>query len=64
MKKIMLLLSIILVTLWIAGFFLMNLHPAVHIVLAVAILLYIRSLLLVNDTATQKYYRPKKERIG
>jgi uncharacterized sodium:solute symporter family permease YidK len=64
MKKIMLLLSIILVTLWIAGFFLMKLHPAVHIVLAVAILLYIRSLLLVNDTATQKYYRAKKERIG
>ncbi len=60
MKKILLLCSITVITLWIIGYFILKLPPAIHILLAVSILIYIRSLLVISDSATQKYYRTKK----
>ena len=60
MKKILLLLSITIITLWIIGFFILKLPPAIHILLAVSILVYIRSLWADNDPAAQKYYRTNK----
>jgi uncharacterized sodium:solute symporter family permease YidK len=56
MKKVLLLLSISIITLWIIGFFILKLPPAIHILLAVSILIYIRSLWAVNNPGAQKYY--------
>lgn len=56
MKKILLLLSITVMTVWIIGFFILRMPPAVHVLLALSIVLYIRSLVHISTTATQKYY--------
>lgn len=56
MKKILLSLSIIIMTFWIVGFFVLDLPPAVHLLLVVSILIYIRSLLHITDSTAQKYY--------
>lgn len=56
MKKIFLLLSITVMTAWIIGFFILRMPAAVHVLLALSIVLYIRSLLHVSSTAVQKYY--------
>ena len=60
MKKILFLLSIIILTVWIVGYFILKLPAAVHLLLFVSILLYIRSLVCISDTRLQKYYRVKK----
>ncbi len=56
MKKIFLLLSIIVMTAWIVGFFLLKTSSSIHVLLALSIVLYIRSLLQINTSVTQKYY--------
>lgn len=56
MKKILLSLSIIIMTIWIVGFFILKLPPAVHILLVLSVLIYIRSLLHITDSTAQKYY--------
>ena len=48
MKKVLFIVSLLLMTLWIAGVFLWHLAPAIHIVLVLAVLVYIRSLLTVE----------------
>ena len=60
MKKKLLLLSISVMTLWIIGFFLLKMSPLIHALFAISILLYIRSMLCISDSATQKYYRANK----
>jgi hypothetical protein len=59
MKKSLLVLSITLMTLWIVGFFILNLPSLIHVLLASSMLLYIRSLMTVSDSATQKYYKDR-----
>jgi multisubunit Na+/H+ antiporter MnhC subunit len=54
------LLSITIMTLWIIGFFILKLPMAVHLLLALSILIYIRSLLHISSSVTQKYYRTEK----
>ncbi len=53
MKKVLLWLSIIIMTVWIIGFFILKLPSAVHILLVLSLLLYIRSLLHINDSPTE-----------
>ncbi len=60
MKIVLLLMSSILITVWIIGFFILGLPPAIHILLAVSIVIYIRSIFSGNDSVTQKYYRVHK----
>lgn len=59
MKKALLLISITLMTLWIVGFFILKLPSLIHVLLASSMLLYIRSLMTVSDSATQKYYKDR-----
>lgn len=62
MKKILLLSSILMMAIWIAGYFIFRLAFAIHILLVVSVLLYIRSLLYTEETATQKYFRVNSRR--
>jgi len=54
------LLSIAIMTLWIIGFFILKLSMGVHLLLALSILIYIRSLLHISPSVTEKYYRTEK----
>jgi hypothetical protein len=56
MKKAFLLLSITVMTAWIIGFFILRMSPAVHVLLALSIVLYIRSLVHIGSTPAQKYF--------
>ena len=60
MKKILLLLSIIIMTLWIIGFFILKLPMGIHLLLALSLLIYIRSLLHISPSVSEKYYRTEK----
>ncbi len=60
MKKVLLGLSILLITLWIIGFFILKLPPVVHILIVLSILIYIRSLLYINNSPAQLYYGANK----
>ena len=60
MKKFLFGLSVILMTVWIVGFFIFHLPPAVHILLVFSVVVYIRSLLHINDSISQKFYGAKK----
>lgn len=51
MKKICLVSSLVLLAAWIAGFFFISSSPVVHIFLWLAVLLYIRSLMMVGAPA-------------
>jgi hypothetical protein len=53
MKKTLLVLSITTMTLWIIGFFILKLPPVVHIFLATSLLIYVRSLLYINNSSSQ-----------
>jgi hypothetical protein len=64
MKKMLLLSSIILVGIWITGFFIFRFPPAIHILLALSVLVYVRSLLHAAETPTQKYYRAKSRKTN
>lgn len=59
MKKVLLVISITLMTLWIIGVFLLKLPPLVHVLLASSMLLYIRSLMTGSDSPTEKYYKDR-----
>lgn len=48
MKKLLFLLSLVLITVWIAGFFLLNSSPVMHIFLFLSVLCYIRSIMIVE----------------
>ncbi|MBC7873490.1 MAG: hypothetical protein H7Y01_05825 [Ferruginibacter sp.] len=48
MKRILLLVSLALMISWVAGFFFIRSSPVMHILLFGSILLYIRSLLVVE----------------
>lgn len=61
MKKILLLLSVMVMTVWIIGFFILKLPPAVHVLLALSIVLYIRSLVHINSSATEKFFNSGRE---
>ena len=61
MKKVLLLLSITIMTVWIIGFFILRLSSPVHILLLLAILVYIRSLICVDSSPAQKYYGASKD---
>lgn len=56
MKKILLLLSITLMTVWIIGFFILKLPSAIHIFPVLSILVYIRSVVFLESTETPKNY--------
>jgi 1,4-dihydroxy-2-naphthoate octaprenyltransferase len=60
MKKVLMLLSISIMTLWIVCFLILKMPPAIHILLIVSLLLYIRSLLHINSSVTQKFYGEDK----
>ncbi len=60
MKKILLLISSLLITIWIIGFFILGLPPAIHILLAASIVTYIRSVFTSTDSVAQKYYKANK----
>jgi hypothetical protein len=60
MKKVLLGLSIILITLWIIGFFILKLPPVIHILIVLSLLIYIRSLLYINNSVSQIYYGANK----
>jgi hypothetical protein len=47
-------------TLWIIGYFILKLPPAIHLLLALSLLVYIRSLLHISSSSTEKYYRAGK----
>lgn len=60
MKRTLMLLSITIMTLWIIGFFILKLPSSVHILLVISLLVYIRSLLYISSSPTEKYYRAGK----
>jgi hypothetical protein len=62
MKKILLLSSILIMAIWIAGYFIFRLSFGIHILLVLSVFLYIRSLLYTEETTTQKYFRVKSRR--
>ncbi len=57
-KKIFLLLSLALITVWVAGFFFTGSSPVIHSFLFLAVLFYLRSLMIVevpdNEPAIEK----------
>ncbi|MBK7562133.1 MAG: hypothetical protein IPP43_07840 [Chitinophagaceae bacterium] len=60
MKKILLILSIVILSSWIVGYFILHLSPVVHILLALSLIFYIRSLLYITNSPSQKYYEANK----
>ena len=60
MKKVLLLVSSLLITIWVIGYFILGLPPAIHILLAASIVIYIRSVFTSTDSVAQKYYRANK----
>ena len=48
MKKIYVLLSLVLLAVWIIGFFIMSASPVIHIFLFLSILMYLHSVIMLN----------------
>jgi len=48
-------------TVWIIGFFILRLPSPVHILLLLAILVYIRSLICIDNSPAQKFYGSDKD---
>lgn len=55
MKKALFLLSLAMMTVWIAGVFIFHAPPAIHIILVLSILAYIRSLMAVSDSPRNNF---------
>ncbi len=48
MKKVYVLLSLVLLAVWIIGFFIMSAPPVIHIFLFVSVLVYLHSIIMQN----------------
>lgn len=56
MKKTLFGLSILLITVWVIGFFILKISSVIHVLIVLSIFIYIRSLLYSNNSAMQAYY--------
>jgi 1,4-dihydroxy-2-naphthoate octaprenyltransferase len=56
MKKTLFALSILLIIVWVIGFFLLKMSSVVHVLIFLSFFIYIRSLLYNNNSTMQAYY--------
>ena len=52
MKKLYVLMSLVLLTVWVIGFFAMKASPVIHLFLFLSVLIYLHSIIMQNVAGT------------